>query len=374
MAEVAAEAAAVEAAVLANAAATFTARCAQAAEALFTAATDGNWVDFASAREEAVVLKQQVQHAEAAMSQRRSAASTAVSAAVDRCLEGLSMEQALPLLTSKRVHKHQQATKQSLQLPCPECCGLTESPHILTGSAEKPPLQSAVTRARPFQGRADNDLHSHTQHIITAITQATSTVRVDADKPDWEVAITALSDVMSQAATATVQSQPTESNSAVTLAAALTAARQLGLLQTVELALQTLLAEAQLQLQSHQAVVAEFDLPTEEHPQELCTLAWQHLSYVQQGRTQATQARAAAVTAVPETQHELPTAAMLSAALDFLDRCSAESEVEQAEVGSQLVVKLHAGQGLGLYRLSPFWFYFFGTGFPNFVVPCSAAR
>ena len=57
------------------------------------------------------------------------------------------------------------------------------------------------------------------------------------------------------------------------IAAALVAARHLGLLQTVRLALQTVQTHLELQVQEEQAVVAEFDLPTAEHAQD-STAAW----------------------------------------------------------------------------------------------------
>ncbi len=57
------------------------------------------------------------------------------------------------------------------------------------------------------------------------------------------------------------------------LAAALTAARELGLLQTVKLALYTLQTHLEMQVQEQQAVMAEFDLPSAEHPKD-CTAAW----------------------------------------------------------------------------------------------------
>ena len=53
----------------------------------------------------------------------------------------------------------------------------------------------------------------------------------------------------------------------------MTAARELGLLQTVQLALHTLQTHLEMQVQEQQAVMAEFDLPTAEHPQN-CTAAW----------------------------------------------------------------------------------------------------
>ena len=69
--------------------------------------------------------------------------------------------------------------------------------------------------------------------------------------------------------------QPVPSDGHTDIAAALTAARELGLLQTVRLALHTLQTHLQMQVQEQQAVMAEFDLPTAEHPKD-CTAAWQN--------------------------------------------------------------------------------------------------
>ena len=69
--------------------------------------------------------------------------------------------------------------------------------------------------------------------------------------------------------------QPVPRDGHTDIAAALTAARELGLLQTVKLALHTVQTHLQIQVQERQAVVAEFDLPTAEHPQD-CTAAWQN--------------------------------------------------------------------------------------------------
>lgn len=337
-----AEATAVEAAVLAKAAASFTARCTEATKALSTAARTGSWTEFASARDEAVFLQQEVQLAEAAMSQRRNTASTAVAAAVDCCMEGLSLEQAW-LLMSERVHADRQTTTQSTLLPCAECSGLTASSHIGRGPAGDHPPQGPVTPTGLFQASVDSR-DGHIQCLIIAITQAISTVPMDADQLDWEAAVTALSDTVSpaKAAVATGRSQPTQSNPAVTLADALIEARHLGLLQTVELALQILLAQAKLQLQSHEAVVAEFDLPTEEHPQEMCTTAWQHPKSAQQVMHQDTACQIA-TSVLAEAHNEPPADTVSLAGLVHWDRCAAEVEVEQAQVSRHLVAKLQAG-------------------------------
>lgn len=343
-----AEAAAVEASMLVSAAATFTARCTEAAEALSTAAETGGWTQFAYAREEAAFLQQEVRHAEDVMSQRRNTASTAVAAAVDHCMECLLFEPAL-LLTSKRVHEHEQPIAQSLLFPCAECSGLMESAHIDSGT---PPLQGAVTSTCLFQSDVSSPPDG-AQCIISALSLAISIVHLDADSPDWRAAVTALSDLMSpaKAAIAAVRDQPTQCSPAGTLAAALTEARHLGLWQSVELALQTLLAQAQLQLQSQQAIVAEFDLPTEEHPQELCTTAWQYPKSVQQVVPQDA-ACMTATSQVAEAYLEPPAEALSSAGFNPWDSCAAETESEQAQVSRQLVANLQAGEQLGvLYRL-----------------------
>ena len=335
---VTAEAAAVEAAVLCNAAATFSARCAEAAEALSTAAESGTWAMFASTREEAAVLQQGVQDAEAVMSQRRRTASTAVSAAVDGCMQALSLEQGLSVVTSKHVHEHQHPSSQSSLLPCSECSSLTEPPHSHTTKTQ--PLQGTVTHRGLFHGSADSNLH--TRHIVTAITHTIGTIPLATDQPDWEIATAALVASMSPAEAA--KGSSTRSSPAAAFAAAVTDARQLGLLQTVELALQTLLAQAQLQLQTQQAVVAEFGLPTQEHPQELCTKAWQHTMSMQQVMTQVASC-ATTTSATAEAHVEPPSEDEASAGLKCSDSCLAETEVEEAEdLGSRLVAKLQAGE------------------------------
>ena len=347
-----AEAAAVDAAVLSGAAATFAARCTEVAEALSSAAQTGSWTQFASAREEATVLQQDVQIAEAVISQRRHAASTAVSAALDSCMQGLSLKQGLPALMRERVHKRQQpSTPHSVALPCAECSDLAESPQNLSRPADNQPLQGAVMGTGLFQASADCRPPSHTPHIIHALTQPLDTVFLDTDKPDWEVAIAALSDAASPAeagaAAARDKGLPATS-SAAALATALTDARQLGLLQTVALALQALLAQAELQLQTQQAVVAKFDVPTQEHPQELCIAAWQHPTGMQQGMTHVMPCTTAAA-AAGEGDHELPKEAAVSIRLPCWDSCSAETEaqVEQAQqLSNQLVAKILAGKHL----------------------------
>lgn len=347
-----AEAAAVDAAVLSSAAATFAAHCAEVAEALSMAAQTGSWAQFASAREEATVLQQDVQDAEAVMSQRRHAASTAVSAALDGCMQGLSLEQGLPALPSKHVHERQQpSTPHSVALPCAECSDLAESRQNLSRPGENHPSQGTVMGTGLFQASADSRPNSHTPHIIHALTQAINTVFLDTDKPDWEVAIAALSDAASpaEAAAAAARGNGLPATSpAAALAAAVTDARQLGLLQTVALALQALLAQAELQLQTQQAVVAEFDVPTQEHPQELSTAAWQHPTSTRQGMTHVMSC-ATASAAAAEADHEFPEEAAVSARLHFWDSCSAETEaeVEQAqELSNQLVAKILAGEHL----------------------------
>lgn len=345
-----AEAAAVDAAVLSSAAATFTARCAEVAEALSMAAQTGSWAQFASAREEATILQQDVQDAEAVMSQRRHAASTAVSAALDGCMHSLSLEQGLPALPNKRMHE-QPSTPHSVALPCAECSDLAESPQNLSRPGEDHPSQGIVMGAGLFQASADSRPNSDTPHIIHALTQAITTVFLDTDKPDWEVAIAALSDAASpaEAAAAAARGKGLPATSpAAALAAALTDARQLGLLQTVALALQALLAQAELQLQTQQAVVAEFDVPTQEHPQELSTAAWQHPTSTRQGMTHVMSC-ATASAAAAEADHEFPEEAAVSARLHSWDSCSAETEaeVEQAqELSNQLVAKILAGEHL----------------------------
>lgn len=343
---VTAQAAAVEAAVLCNAAATFSARCAEAAEALSTAAESGTWVMFASAREVAADLQQDVQDAEAVMSQRRCTVSSDVAVAVDGCMQVLPLEQGSSLLTSKHVNEHQPPSSQSSLLPCSECSTLTESPHSHTTKTQ--PWQGTGTNRGLFHASADSYLHrhSHAGHIVTAITQTISTIPLDIDKPDWEVAIAALVDIVSPAKAA--RGRSTRSSPAAAFAAAVTDARQLGLLQTVELALQTLLAQAQLQLQTQQAVVAEFGLPTQEHPQELCTKAWQHAMSMQQVTTQVASCTITTA-AMAEAHHEHLSEDVASASFNCWDGCLAETEVEEAEdLGSQLVAKLQAGEHLSL--------------------------
>lgn len=336
--------AAVEVAVLSGAEATFSARCAEAAEALSMAAESGGWVMFASAREEAAVLQQDIQDAEIVMSQRRRTVSAAVSTALDSCIQALPLKQGLFCLTGKHVHEHQHPNSQALLLGCVECSRLTEAPDSHTTKAR--PLQGPVTGL--FHGNTDSSLqtHSHSlaQRIIAAITQTISTISLATDKPGWEVAIAALEDATSPAkAAAAVWGRSTQSSPAAAFAAALTDARQLGLLQTVELALQTLLAQAQLQLQTQQAVVAEFDLPAQEHPQELCTKAWQHPMSMQQVMTQVASCTTPTAAAA-EAHHEVPAEAVASVRSNCWDSCSAETEVE--ELGSQLVAELQAGEHL----------------------------
>lgn len=269
----AAEAAAAEPAVLARAAATFTARCTQAAEALLTAARDGSWHEFVSARDQALFLDQQVQLAETAMQQRRDVASSAVSTAVDQCLEAVLQQQALPLAASRARNEDQHAPDSSLFMPCLECYGLTGHPAPKAQPAGGK-LQDILVESL-FQSGNDQTLFDNNQQIIGAIAQAIQAVpsAADASTADWTHAMADLSKAMSSQHPP--QNAPADAIPAVALTDTLTAARQLGLLQTVTLALHTLQAQAQLQQQSHQAVVAQFDLPTEEHPQELCTAAWQ---------------------------------------------------------------------------------------------------
>lgn len=200
-------------------------------------------------------------------------------------------------------------------------------------------MQGPVTHRGLFHGSADSNLHnhSHTRHIVTAITHTIGTIPLATDQPDWEIATAALLASMSPAKAA--KGSSTRSSPAAAFAAAVTDARQLGLLQTVELALQTLLAQAQLQLQTQQAIVAEFGLPTQEHPQELCTKAWQCTMSMQQVMTQVASC-ATTTSATAEAHVEPPSEDEASAGFNC---CLAEGE-EAEDLDSRLVAKLQAGE------------------------------
>ena len=104
-------------------------------------------------------------------------------------------------------------------------------------------------------------------------------------QPTWQHCMSALSGFFPKQHTSLSQSssrqasplikpaQPVPGDGLTDIAAALTAARELGLLRTVKLALHTLQTHLQMQMQEQQAVMAEFDLPTAEHPKD-CTAAW----------------------------------------------------------------------------------------------------
>lgn len=118
-------------------------------------------------------------------------------------------------------------------------------------------------------------------------TQTQSQTQSQTGQATWQHCMSALSGFFSKQHMSLPQSrskqasphskpvQPVSDDGHRDMAAALTAARELGLLQSVKLALHTMQTHLQMHLQEQQVVMAEFDLPTAEHPKD-CTSAWQH--------------------------------------------------------------------------------------------------
>ncbi|DBA92608.1 hypothetical protein WJX77_001792 [Trebouxia sp. C0004] len=104
-------------------------------------------------------------------------------------------------------------------------------------------------------------------------------------QPTWQHCMSALSGIISRQHMSLSQSrsrqasplgkpaQPVPTDGYTDIAAALTAARELGLLHTVKLALHTVQTHLEMQMHEQQAVMAEYNLPTAEHPKD-CTAAW----------------------------------------------------------------------------------------------------
>lgn len=151
---------------------------------------------------------------------------------------------------------------------------------------------SAQSLEREGQSCSQSMAQSHTvpQTLSQTPSQSQSQTQTQSQtrQPTWQHCMSALSGFFPQQHTSLSQSrsrqaspysskpvQTVPSGGHTDLAAALTAARELGLLQTVKLALYTLQIHLQMQVQEQQSVMAEFDLPTAEHPTD-CTAAWQN--------------------------------------------------------------------------------------------------
>ena len=296
------------------------------------------------------------------MQERRSAASAAVSALVDNCLSSFSQLPAKHKATHRRLHHNRPSSPEPFFfIPCNECLASTEA---VTTDASQPALkqcQQGVGAMEPlFKYSSNHPMSNSAQQIVNALADAVRSVDADEHSTDWDHAMTVLSDAMS--------SSSLDSGPASTLASVLTAARQLGLLQTVKLALQTLQVQAELQQQSLQAVVAEFDLPTAEHPQQLCTAAWQTATGSQHGQSEAVVGHSEAVTgqseavigsvlAVTDSQAQSMVAEHDSEAIEpAVPRQLSDVQVEQQSMCSQLVAQLQAGQLSVLFcQLSAAW-------------------
>ena len=119
--------------------------------------------------------------------------------------------------------------------------------------------------------------------------------------------------------------------------AALTAARHLGLLHTVTVALQALHKHAELQLQEHSSIVAEFDRVSSEHARD-CFTAWSDQadaeSFLQRqpGHPEAVQTRAASSSDEGDR------------AIAGLPVWDLEAQRQQRELTQQLVAELRQGE------------------------------
>ena len=293
---VTAQAVAVKAAVSTAAAAAFEMRCTEAADVLMTTAKAGGWTDFAVTREQAVFLGLQVLEAETVMQQRRDAATAALSGAVDQCIESWTGHSDTQTeLSRSELAQHAEAGS-ALDMSCTVCTDirLEQQPapdrsSILCQSAEHTCYSSWASLFQSATTVQQNSVLRHSQRVLLLIAQALQAVHVqpgtsqpadqrishpfrdESGQLTWESVMFALLAVLpKQRILAPVK----EGAAHTDLAGCLTAARQLGLLQTVKLALQAVQAHVQLQHQQHQAVVAEFDLPTNEHAEDCCS-SWQ---------------------------------------------------------------------------------------------------
>ena len=333
-----AQAAAVQSAIIASAAAAMTTRCKAAAERVMSAARDGSWREFALVRQQAIFLGLHVQEAETLIQNRRAAAAKTVSEAVTVCLNHCTLDSVKSELTVAELARSAQ-DDSSLDMPCAACTNFPMKQHQPAETTAVQPQPIKLVRQTVdnlFQGAGaslvDSSLYD-SQQALALITQALQAADVNADnevsagpgsgrsperegqscsqpmpqshtvsqKPSqppsqsqsqtrqatWQHCMSALSGFFSKQHMSLSQSrsrkafpfskpaQPGPSDGHTDIAAALTAARELSLLQTVKLALHTLQTHLQthLQMQEQQSVVAEFDLPTAEHPQD-CTAAW----------------------------------------------------------------------------------------------------
>lgn len=200
----------------------------------------------------------------------------------------------------------QSLSRQHLSQPVPhlfltgsgrQCSSLCECERVIALIAKAlqavniPPGNESCSDQPVRQSAGDESTQSQpwSQSLSQSQSQSQSQSRLQSQKPSpqaaWEDCMSALSEFLPQEQSPRVQpssKQPSpDSNPGVSIpeeshrgiAAALIAARHLGLLQTVRLALQAVQTHLELQVQEEQAVVAEFDLPTAEHAQD-STAAW----------------------------------------------------------------------------------------------------
>lgn len=329
-----AQTAAVDASTLTAAAATFAMRCSEAAGVLSIAAEKSSWSDFASARKLALFLGLHFQKDEVVIQQRRDAAAKAVSETVGFCLESWTVQSAQPQSQLSITESgHRAKHDSSLDLLCAVC---TQSSQQQQQSADKAATAWSAEHAscnsdtmfHSAVSLQDDTALPHCQPVVALIAQALQAVDpypstkdlsfcthkgIDQspwDQPQpqsksqsqsqssqcsWEDCMSALSKLLSkqqvsrspsryrQHPQGASQSPAGDASGSMTassghwfsdLAAALTAARCLGLTNTVKLALHIVQTHIQLQQQEQQSVVAEYDLPTDEHAED-CTSAWQ---------------------------------------------------------------------------------------------------
>lgn len=272
-----AQAAAVHATVISHAAEIFSARCKAAAVALVTAATDGSWSDFEARRRQATALGQVKTGAEAQMQTRRNAASEAVSGALQLVLSELDVGDR----DSSDVRAGHQGRPQSA-MHCTDCSNSFQSVQVRSVG------QEPVSNAGSIKGSTQSmwamsekqtpldELHEQVKRLTAEMVAALPSS--DSSDAAWWHAESALTEVLhvTQCRHINETRSPLECRSCDSpsrLSAALCNARHVGLLQTVQLALQILQKHIEMAQQAQQTVV-KFKLPTAQHVQD-CTLAWQ---------------------------------------------------------------------------------------------------
>lgn len=275
-----AQAAAVQALVMSQAADVFTKRCRDAAAALATAAAEGSWLVFEASRETAAALGQALTEAETQMQVRRAGASEAISSALQLVLSELQLE----AWHSTGVMVKQQGRPQSA-MHCTDCS--SSLPQMQAACAvhgvSPAPYAGRVTRHSMWVMSAEltplDVLNEQVKDLTVQMIDALPSS--DSNNAAWQRAVTVLVEVLQanqrrHTDLNQIISASRTSEGAAQLSAAVCNARHVGMLQTAQLALQVLQKHIQVAQQAQQAAVT-FNMPTAQHVQDN-THAWEQQS------------------------------------------------------------------------------------------------